>query len=174
MRLENQLRLDKIRRSSRVLRVLCKVFMGLMAVGFLAGAIALLVNMGGTVRYFNVSFTIGELTLRGRLILLVLSALTFGVGFKCFFHLNRLLGNYSHGEIFSRESAGQIRQLGVTCVLWGVLNFVWVFVPLAVAAHPPRSLDGNLDFVFIGLIVVVISWFMEMAAELREENELTI
>jgi hypothetical protein len=37
---------------------------------------------------------------------------------------------------------------------------------------PISSHGGNL--MMIGLIIVAISWFMEMAAEMREENELTV
>ena len=93
---------------------------------------------------------------------------------KCIFHLHRLLDNYSRAEIFTAGSARQIRQLGITCILWGGLNFVFAFLPLVISAHSPRSYEGNVQSVAIGLIILVISWFMEMAAELHEENELTI
>jgi hypothetical protein len=174
MRSENEVRLHKIKKISNLLRVICKVLMALITLAFLAGFIALLINKGGTITYSNEGFAIGELTLRGRLILLALSALTFGIMFKCFFHLYRLLGNYSRGNIFTTESSGQIRQMGVACVLWGGLNVLWVFLPLAISSHRPKSFEGNLDFVVIGLIIIAISWFMEMAAELKEENELTV
>ena len=142
--------------------------------GFLAGAIALVINRGGTVRYFDVGFSIGDLTLRSRCILLTVMALTCGILFKCFFHLHQLLGNYSRAEIFTAGSARLIRQLGITCMLWGFLNFLWGFMPLALSARPPKSFEGNLDFVGIGVIILVNSWFMEMAVELHEENELTV
>lgn len=174
MRPENQVRLDKIQKFSGILRVICNLLMALVTLAFVAGSIALLVNKGGAIRYFNVGFTIGELTLSGRLILFVLSALTFAILFKCFFHLRRLFSNYSRGEIFTTESSGQIHQLGNTCVLWGVLNILWVFTPLVLSSHPPRSFDGSVDCLVIGVIIVVISWFMEMATEIKEENELTV
>jgi hypothetical protein len=47
-------------------------------------------------------------------------------------------------------------------------------VPLAIAAHRPRVVAGNLDAVIIGLMVLVIAWFMEIAVELQEENALTV
>jgi len=174
MRPENQVRLEKIEKFSGILRVICNLLMALVTLAFLAGCIALLVNKGGAIRYFHVSFAIGELTLRGRLILLVLNVLTFGILFKCFFHLRQLFGNYSRGEIFTTESSVQIRQLGNACVMWGGLNILWTFLPLVLSSHPPRSFEGSLDFVVIGLIIIAISWFMEMAAEIKEENELTV
>lgn len=174
MRPENQLLLEKIKKASRILRMVCKTFMGLATLGFLPACIALLINRGGTIRSFNSSFVIGELTMPSRLLLLAVSALTFGVVFKCFFDLDQLLGNYSRGEIFTVKSAGRIRQLGVNCILWGIMNVVWSFLPILVSSHRPRTFEGNPDLVVIGLIIFVISWFMEMAAELQEENELTV
>lgn len=170
----NKTRLNKIKKISGILRNICKFLMTMIALGFLAGSVALVINRGGTIRYFNVGILIGELTLRARFIVLALTALMSGVMFKCFFHLHQLLGNYSRAEIFTAGSARQIRQLGITCMLWGGLNVLSGFLPLAMSAPAPKSFEGNFDFVGIGLIIFVISWFMEMAAELHEENELTI
>ncbi len=36
------------------------------------------------------------------------------------------------------------------------------------------SISCRPDALVVGLVVIVISWFMEMAAEMREENELTV
>ena len=174
MRSETQTRLNKIKKISGILRIVCKVLMTMIALGFLAGSIALVVNRGGTLRYFNVGVLIGELTLRGRFLVLAMAALMSGIMFKCFFHLHQLLGNYSRAEIFTAGSARQIRQLGITCMLWGGLNVLSGFIPLAISTHAPKSFEANFDFVGIGLIIFAISWFMEMAAELNEENELTI
>jgi hypothetical protein len=49
------------------------------------------------------------LTLGRRLILGAVCALALGALFKCFYHLRGLFGNYSRGEIFTRESVGQLR-----------------------------------------------------------------
>jgi len=174
MRLENQARLDKIKKTSRILQVICKVLMVVAAIAFLPGCIALLINRGGTIHSFNTAFVIAELTLPSRLLLLAVIALTFGVVLKCFFDLNQLLGNYSRGEIFTARSAGLIRQLGITCVLWGVLNLGSAFLPLVISPQHPKSFEGEFGFVFIGCIIIGISWFMEMAVELQEENDLTI
>ncbi|MGB9407160.1 MAG: DUF2975 domain-containing protein [Terracidiphilus sp.] len=93
--------------------------------------------------------------------------------FKCFYHLHQLFGNYSRGEIFTRESVGQLRQFGIACLLWGVMNFFWV-LSLALSAHPAKTFQAHFDSFAIGAIIIVIAWFMDMAVELREENELTI
>ena len=101
----------------------------------------------------------------------------YGALFKCLYHLYRLLGNYSRGEIFTKGSAEQIRQWGLAWTLLGVVKFAIRFLPrvVSIPSNMPLSegLDG-LDEVVSGLIIVAISWFMEMAAEMREENELTV
>jgi hypothetical protein len=52
-------------------------------------------------------------------------------------------------------------------VLW--LGMWWVLTP-----HRPSSFEVNTDTIPIGVLLLVVSWFMEMAAEMREENELTV
>jgi hypothetical protein len=91
-------------------------------------------------------------------------------------------------------------------MLWGAMQFFWVYVPGAVLPHKaqvwtirnlksygpdvivqepeiqPGSIRVNGMHVQVhgmgmmgnGLVIVVISWFMEMAAEMREEQELIV
>jgi hypothetical protein len=84
------------------------------------------------------------------------------------------MDNYSRREIFTAGSAQQIRRFGVTCILWGALKVAWAFLPLALLKDPPRSFVVSVDALVIGAVVVGISWFAEMATNLREENDLTI
>ncbi len=69
--------------------------------------------------------------------------------------------------------SAQLRQFGIACLLWGVMSFLWV-LSLAISTHPARSFQGHVDAFGIGAIIIVIAWFMDMAVDLREENELTI
>ena len=95
------------------------------------------------------------------------------VGLKGFYHAYRLFGNYGRGEVFTAESARHIRQLGITVLLWFGTNILWAST--ATALEPaPMSIQFQSDALVTGPIIIVISWFMEMAAEMREENELTI
>ena len=71
------------------------------------------------------------------------------------------------------ESFGQLRQFGIACLLWGVMNFLWGS-SLALSSHPAKTFRGHVDSFGIGAIIILIAWFMGMAVDLREENELTI
>jgi hypothetical protein len=61
----------------------------------------------------------------------------------------------------------------LACVAWGIVKFGWFLLPFAMA-NSRRYQGVELSTVFIGLVVVALSWIMEMAAEIREENELTV
>jgi len=172
MRTEVQAKLQKIKKVSTILRAICKGLLALVTLIGLSCVVFVAFGVGG-VNYDNVIFQTAELTLGHRLILGAVTTLAFGALFKCFYHLHRLLGNYSRGEIFTRESVGQLRQFGIACLLWGVMSFLWV-LSLAISAHPARSFQGHIDAFGIGAIIIVIAWFMDMAVDLREENELTI
>jgi len=182
MQPENEAKLRKIKLISGILRGMCKVFLVLCVLGFLLRTFGLVTSRGpipggghGIIweGYNGVAFNVYDLTGRDRVVAGILFALTWGVVFLCGFHLHRLLGYYSRGEVFSKESAGQIRQWGIACVLWGVVKFGWMLVPLLIV-NAYRKPGEGLSLVVNGLIIVAISWFMEMAAEMREENELTV
>lgn len=172
MRSEIQAKLQKIKKVSIIFRVICTGLMVLIALVGLSCVVCMAFGVGG-VNYDNMIFQTAGLTLGHRLVLGAVTALTFGTLFKCVYHLYRLFGNDSHGEIFTRESVRQLRQFGIACLLWGVMNFLWG-VSLATSAHPAKSFHGHADSFVIGAIIILIAWFMDMAVDLREENELTI
>jgi hypothetical protein len=59
-------------------------------------------------------------------------------------------------------------------VLLGIFELGLTLAPRLLAnAHNDQS-GGGLSQVGIGLVIVAISWFMEMAAEMREEQDLVI
>lgn len=123
--------------------------------------------------YNGVEFKVYSLTVRERVITAISFSLTYGLAFFCGLQLFRLLGFYSRGEVFTEGSARRLRQWGFACVAWGIVKFGWFLLPLAITDS--RRYEGiELSTVFVGFGVVALSWIMEMAAEIREENELTI
>lgn len=167
MRPENEARLRRIERISEVLRVVCKLFLVLCGLLFLYAVLGL-TGVGGIGDWFGSG--------TARLVVAGLFAVIAGLAFKCGYHLDRLLGNYSRGEIFTKESAEQIRQWGIACALWGVAKFAIRFLPRVPAIRElfqPGEVHG-LGLIVNGLIIVAISWFMAMAAEMREEQDLIV
>jgi hypothetical protein len=172
MQTEIQRKLKKIKKVSTVLRATCTGLLALIALAGVACVVCLTFGVGG-VNYNNMIFRTAGFPLGQRLILGAVSAVALGTLFKCFYHLRRLFGNYSRGEIFTRGSVCQLQAFGIACLLWGVMNFAWG-ASLAVSAHPATSFQGHFDSLAIGVVIIVIAWFMDMAVDLQEENELTV
>jgi hypothetical protein len=179
MRPENEARLKKVQAISGLLRAVCTAFLVLTAIN-------------GLVIVAYIFFVHGA-PMRSRTLGAAHFAVPWAGMFFSLYYLLRLLGNYSRGEIFTRDSAMQICRWGLVCVLWGALQFAEIYVPWAVWAHPAAIAasdrqnygaevkDRLMDWqehgggrMVNGLIIVAISWFMEIAAEMREENELTV
>jgi hypothetical protein len=172
MRPETSKKLRKIRKVSIFFGVVSVVLSGVVAFLGVAAVVCVVFGVGG-VNYEGVLFQTGGLSLGHRLILGAVTGVAWAALFECFFHLWRLFGNYSRGEIFTREAVGQLRLSGIACLLWGVLSFLWLS-SLAVSLHPNKSFQAHFDSFSIGAVLIVIAWFMDMAVDLREENELTI
>ena len=124
MQMDIQKKLQKIKKVSTVLRAICTGLLVLIALVAI-GCIAVLTTGLGGVDYDDMIFVMAGLTTANRLILAVVSTMALGALFKCFYHLRGLFENYMRGEIFTRNSVGQLRQFGIACLLWGVMNFVW-------------------------------------------------
>jgi hypothetical protein len=174
MRPDNEAKLVKVKKISRGLKAACKGAMWLVVLQLGMAAIALLVNRGGSVGYFDEWFRVEELTLRSRMLVLAMSAVASGIMFLGLYQLQQLFGNYSRGEIFTRESVGTLRRLGVTCVLWGVAKVFWGGLWHLLSPHAPHSFQVSADAIPIGVIILVVAWFLDMAVEMREESELTV
>jgi hypothetical protein len=169
----HEMKLQKIERVSFLLRAICTaLYVPVIVIG-IAATIAILAGLTAHISYAGQTFIPAEMTPASRLLLAVVGVATAAVLFKALHHLRRLAGNYARREIFTAESARQIRQFGVTCMLWGVIKLIWAFLPLAVSTG--RSLVYvTTDAIWIGAVIVGLSWFAEMAAALREENDLTV
>jgi hypothetical protein len=171
MKSETEKKLKKIKRISNILRAICKVLFALAICVFLVAMFAILAGWGN-LAFSGDSVPLAPLAPLSRLILGVIFALGMAINFKGLYHLHRLFGNYGRGDIFTTDSVAQIRHLGITALLWAGVTFLWTLAGALALAHPNVHFDGNC--LVIGPVIIVISWFMEMAAEIREENELTV
>jgi hypothetical protein len=142
--------------------------------GVAIAALNMATQRDGAVTAFGLTIPLPA-TLLERITLGAVVVLAFGLQMKALLHLRRLFDHYSHGDIFTSSSAREIRNLGITGMLWVIPNVVWVAASFAFSpATTPSSIHLELGWVALGIVVTFISWFMDVAAELREENELTI
>ncbi len=169
-----EIKLRRIERFSRILRFGSTLLLAFVILGSAFAAVAAATGHLTSITFSGGVIPISEVTSRGRV---VLAIATIAVGLvigKTLYHLRRLADNYTRREIFTTESARQIRQLGVSCLLWGVVKIAWEFLPKFVLPHPPATVNFSIDALLIGAVVVAISWIAEIATTLREENDLTI
>lgn len=96
------------------------------------------------------------------------------------YRLARLFANYARGEIFTRASVRELRLIGYLAVANAVFQGVLFIAALALAAdgavESPASLRADLPFgpMLAAGFVLLLSWVMDVGAEIREENELTV
>jgi|SRR5579883_1628897 len=175
MRPELEKRLAAIRRFSLIFKWVCQGLFVLLTLLLVICVVGIIAGGDVSVTAFDISLPVRSLVLRQRILLAIIGALGLSVPLKGLYHLVRLFRDFAKDKFFTSDSAGQIRQLGVTALLWAAANFVWIAVAFAFAdRHLPRVIYFHADSIVIGATVIVVSWFMEMAAEMREENELTI
>ena len=173
MRPEIQAKLQKIKKVSIVLRAVCKALLALVAFIGISCIVCVTFGVGG-INYDNVIFRTAELDTRsphylGRSDRSDVGPCCLSASITCISSSETIrVERFSH-----KESVGQIRQFGIACLLWGVMNFLWG-LSLALSSHPSKTFQGHADSFVIGIIIIVIAWFMDMAVDLREENELTI
>lgn len=92
----------------------------------------------------------------------------------------RLFGHYARGEIFTRASVREFRLVAYIAVTFVVFQGVLLVVALALAANGAIESAASLPVLFgVGPIlmaglIVMLSWVMDVGAEMREENELTV
>lgn len=169
-----EMNLRKIERYSSLLRVVCTTLYVPVGVITAAATVSILAGWTAHISYHGQTFVPSEMALSSRLILAAVGIITGAVLVKALHHLRRLACNYMRREIFTADSAQQIRQFGYACMLWGVVKLVWVFLPLLIPADRITAYNASVDPILIGAVIVGLSWFAEMASALREENDLTV
>jgi DUF2975 family protein len=170
----NEAKLRRIQKTSLVLRGGCTALMVIAVIITIVASVGMGSGRVSSATNFSQSIPLAELTRSGRLMVFAAAWLASAAIIKALYHLRRLLGCYSRAEIFTSDSAAQIRQFGITCVLWGAVKILWAFLPVMILSNPPHATSIQIDTIVIGGVIVAISWFADMAAELREENDLTI
>src|SRR5438552_2307320 len=120
MRPEIEKRVQKIKKVSRIFRVICKILLAFITLAGIGTVVNVVLGTGGINFGINSPiFQTAGLTLGWRLLLGAVTAASWLVLFKGFYHLQHLFGTYSRGDIFTRESAHDLRWFGIAYNLGG-------------------------------------------------------
>ena len=96
------------------------------------------------------------------------------------YRLARLFGNYSRGEIFTRGSVREIRMLSYVAVAYVVFQTALFVAMMLLRADGADGWPTELTFdlpigpALVATLLTLLAWVMDVGAELREENELTV
>jgi hypothetical protein len=175
-------RLEKVKRTSRGARRACYWLMGLVLL------IATVTVLGRLTLPGSASCAAqgpqapgcGELPSEALTFLLVALIGSVALVLAGLYRLARLFGNYSRGEIFTRGSVREIRMLSYLAVAYVVFQFGLFIAMLSITAGGaeewPRELfvDLPLGPALVATLLTLLAWVMDVGAELREENELTV
>ncbi len=97
--------------------------------------------------------------------------------------LRDLFQLYGNGLIFTEENVNCLRSLGRTLLVWvacDILRYALLSIVLTLGSPPGKGLlvvginSGDLTGVFVGIVVLIISWVMDEARKLEEEQALII
>ena len=105
--------------------------------------------------------------------------LSSAIKLKLFYHLIRLLGLYSEGKLFTTQTVAQIRQLGLTVMF---APAVWLIVLIGAAPQIVAAQDRWMNIMssfpggalMNGGVLLFVSWIMNEARELRDEQDLVV
>jgi len=179
MKAETQMQLERIRKVSRVVKAVCRILIGLTLIAFLVLVVAIIIASGGGSFYMvGTKIPKSQLTTGIRVVLITFFGLFGAVEIKGLYHLYKLFGNYAEGKIFTSESVAEIKQFGVTFLLWAGIHIL--ALPFAFVLSLVLEEGGEFSFTFpfnaliMGGLIILISWVMDTGRGLREENELTI
>ena len=110
--------------------------------------------------------------------LIPLGATLYGVQ-----RLRELFSLYESGSIFKERNVGCIRRLGWTLIVWVVCEKArWSLLSIVLTLENPPgqrllvvSFNGqDFTWVFVGIVVLTVSWVMDEARKLQEEQALIV
>jgi len=174
-------RLEKVKRMSRSARRVCFLLMvlaGLAALAVTAGTLTVPEQL--TCDIAGVRQACSELPPEAVTLAVISAVGGFALVLVGLHRLSRLFGNYSRGEIFTRGSVREMRLLGYVTVAYAIFQVAMFVVALTLSANAtgewPRELRFGFSFgpFVIAFFILLFSWVMDVGAELREENELTV
>ena len=175
-------RLEKVKRISRGARRACYWLMGLVLLMAAVTVFATLTLPGSPSCVAQGAQAPGCSQLSPRALTFLFVALAGGVALALtgLSRLARLFGNYSRGEIFTRSSVREIRLLSYVAVAYVVFHSALFVAMLILKAGGTNGWPTELTFdlpvgpALVATLLTLLAWVMDVGAELREENELTV
>ena len=174
---------ERIIRASRILKRICTLLVFLVPVicalyWIFFNQVRHLPNMTN----FPVPIT-GDLPAFSRLLAFFIDLIPSAVLVYGLFVLARLFALYENGIIFAKANVDCFNRLGRAMIVWVVCHFVNnSLISIAVTLHHPPGqriitvgLEGaDFGTLFVGGVVLTVTWVMDEARKIKEDHELFI
>jgi Protein of unknown function (DUF2975) len=159
-------RLQRIKRTSRILQSVFLIYFGMFGLVLLVGHIKTPIMVGGQ------SFgTLAEVPAE----LKIYEALRYSILLLAAIAISRLLEFYEKGIIFAAGTVSQIRRLGQLAVLYGVITACLPVFETHKIEFPVLPLNILLSpWLIVGCLTIIIAWIMDEGRKIQEEQELTV
>jgi hypothetical protein len=173
-------RLEKVKRTSRGARRACLWLMGLVGLIAAVTLAGMLTLPGMTCEVAGGRAPCSELAPAAMTFAFVELIASVAIALAGVYRLAQLFGNYSRGEIFTRGSVRELRMLGYVVVAYVIFRVVLFVALLSLVAGGadgwPQDLHVDLPIghAVAAALIMLLSWIMDVGAELREESELTV
>ncbi len=124
-----------------------------------------------------------DLVAKTRFLAFLSDLLPLGVTLYGLLRLKDLFGLYEKGSIFTEENVNCFRSLGRTLIVWVACDVVsnsLLSIVLTLDNPPGRRMiavglnSGEFTGIFVGAVVLIISWVMDEARKIQEEQALII
>jgi hypothetical protein len=184
---ETEAKLAKVRKYSASLKTLFHIASAFVGLAGLVSLILTLTANGSdtrTINFAGISYAGDGITWPLQIVVAIAIAMVFTIIFSLLHNLAQLFGHYAKGEIFTAGSVRRIRNIGVTVFMFVA---VWIYailasfvLQLAPSTALPQTttvgigIPGPLAIVTAGIIIMIISWVMDVGRELSEEHDLTV
>jgi hypothetical protein len=170
--------LARIGKVSRVMKTLCGFMMGLIPLALIVYWVKFntVAPMVGILQ--DIPYEAANLTWMSLVLGFLASAVLVAVVLYGLYRLRRLFELYGDGQVFTPETAGCLRGFAVSVLLYGALSPVIgsLLSVILTIGNPPgqRVLSVTLtateiQLVFLGAVLLVISWVMSESFRLAKE-----
>lgn len=185
---ETLAKLEKVKKYSASLRTLFQIAAAFAGLTGLVTLLLILTAQGSetrTIQFGGATYSGDEITWSLQIVVAIGAALVFSIAVSLLHNLAKLFEHYSKGEIFTAESVRRIREIGITVFMFVA---VWIYTLFAEyilqVLEPGTTLQGTrtvglgvpgpLFVVLTGIVIMIVSWVMDVGRELREEHDLTV
>ena len=181
MPIEATKKLENVQKYSSYLSRLFQVLLWLTVATLILQTVLILLGEEtfGYVRIGLTEYSGGAIPPAAQVIAWINTLAALGIFLKLNLHLSRLFDHYANGKIFGHENVHQIRQIGITVLLFPALWILTAIAPVFIAADGRTALmdydgAGPLPAVILGAIIMIVAWIMDVGRDLREEQDLWI